>query len=249
MKPHVKIHLLIIGLMATAIVGCASIPGIAPSGEGELVQTDVKLDPVPPVNSAYKGRRVAVVSFPDKTILSSYPWLRPWLGRASTDLLVEFLLQAGFRVVGGKDELNAIVEELELTETGLIDPAKAARIGKLLGTELLFVGSITDYGEVIGGGKRSVGYGGYGVDIGGQTLNYNVQVAGRLVNVETREILASATASQTQQFKVGGGTVLTPHGRAASQDEIRVRQETAGRVFQKALNDLTIKIVNRVNPL
>ncbi|MBI4641635.1 MAG: hypothetical protein HY731_13130 [Candidatus Tectomicrobia bacterium] len=248
MKAKSKFHLLVISLLVILITGCASA-ALTPSSEGELVKTDIQLDSVPKLTSSYKGRTVAIVSFPDKTILSSYPWLRPWLGSASADFLVEFLIESGFRVIGGKEELKAAYEELELSESGFVNTAKAAQIGKMLGAEFLFVGSVTDYNEVITGGKKAIGLFGYAVDIGGQTINYTVQVAGRLLNVETREIMVASTASYKKEFSVGGGSILTPYGRAASQQEITVRRETAGRVFQKALNNLAVKIVNQLNNL
>ena len=75
-----------------------------------------------------------------------------------------------------RDKIDFILKELELAESGKIDPATAARIGKMLGAQLMVFGSITQ------------------LDKG------NGRMIARVVKVETSEIILSADKEGKPNF-------------------------------------------------
>ncbi len=224
----------------TMLGGCSAMQ---PSDEGTVSKSaDVDLQPIPKVAPPHAGKKVAAVAFVNRSI-SQYAFL----GDSAPDFLAEFLREAGFRVVEGTgSQLSAVNKELEYNTSGLVDPATAATLGKQLGTDYVFVGSVTDYEEVKtkgGGGLNLMGYG-LGSDSGG--ITYNIQVSGRLVDIRTREILASKSESYKKTFSVKGGNIDTPWGGANMGQETEVTNQTGGKILQVCLNRLMIDIVNQL---
>ena len=235
--------LLVVGLFLT---GCETMEGIAGKpGEAQFKAEAVALKSIPKLTSQFRGQRVAVFSFVNKT-LSQYPFL----GNASSDFLMEFLQEAGFRTVEARGpELEKIMAELKYSISDLVDEATAAKVGKHLGTNLAFLGSVTDFNIVKGKGERGMTVGGWSFGGSEGSISYSVQVGGRLVDVETREILAARTSSYSKVFNVAGGKVVTPWGSVSQAQEVAVVNETGGKILQQALNDMMIKIVDRLNTL
>jgi hypothetical protein len=111
------------------------------------------------------------------------------------------------------------------------------------------MGSVTDFNVVKGKGQRGIQIGGYAVGGAEGSITYSVQVVGRLVDIETREILASRTSGFNKVFNVAGGRVVTPWGSFGQEQEVTVINETGGKILQQALNDMLIKIVERLNSM
>ncbi len=201
------------------------------------------LQPIPEVSDKFFGQKVAIFSFVNKS-LSRYAFL----GNASSDFLIEFLQDAGFRTIEATGpEFDKIMRELRHNVSDLVDDDTAAQVGKHLGTNLAFMGSVTDFNIVKGKGRRGISIGGFGLGGSGGSIAYTVQVAGRLVDIETREILASKTSVIKKVFKVSGGSFVTPWGSFSQDADVNVVNETGGRILQQALNDMMIKMVKRLN--
>ena len=69
-----------------------------------------------------------------------------------------------YRVIE-RSRLNDVLNEQGLTDSGLVDPGTAAQIGRLLGAELIMVGSITQFDLQ----ERGTGFGLFGFSLGNQT--------------------------------------------------------------------------------
>ncbi len=103
-------------LLALALAACVSGPQVA-------------------IKRSYdfrKIRRVAVVAFSGTG------------GDAASDLLAQALLARGADVVERK-QLDAMLAEAHLNVSGALDPATVRQIGKLLGVDALFFGSVTSF--------------------------------------------------------------------------------------------------------
>lgn len=225
---------------AAMLGGCSALQ---PASEGTISKSaDVDLQPIPKVGAPHNGKKVAAAAFVNRSI-SQYAFL----GDAAPDYLAEFLREAGFRVVEGTSaQLGAVNKELEYNTSGLVDPATAATLGKQLGTDYVFIGSVTDYEEVKAKGGGGVNVMGWGLGSGSGGITYNIQIAGRLIDIRTREILASKTTSFKKTFEVKGGAVQTPWGGADLDQEVEVSNQTGGKVLQVCLNRLMIDIVNQL---
>lgn len=226
--------------LVTLLGGCSAMQ---PSDEGTISKSaDVDLQPIPKVGSPHAGKKVAAVAFVNRSI-SQYAFL----GDSAPDFLAEFLREAGFRVVEGTGaQLAAVNKELEYNTSGLVDPATAATLGKQLGTDYVFVGSVTDYEEVKAKGGGGLNVMGWGLGSGSGGITYNIQVSGRLVDIRTREILASKSTSFKKTFNVKGGSIETPWGGANMDQEVEVSNQTGGKVLQVCLNRLMIEIVGQL---
>lgn len=75
-----------------------------------------------------------------------------------------------------RDKIDYILREIELAEAGKIDKATAARVGKMLGAQLMVFGSIT------------------------QLDGKNARMIARVVNVETSEIITSVSKEGKPDF-------------------------------------------------
>jgi curli biogenesis system outer membrane secretion channel CsgG len=87
--------------------------------------------------------RIAVLEFKNKA--DNQYW---WSGGAEAmqDVFVTELVKSGkFRVVE-REQLQALMQEKNLSLSGDIDPATAVRVGKLLGVNYLLTGAVTEYG-------------------------------------------------------------------------------------------------------
>jgi len=244
MKFTLKYSIRTLGI-AALVVGLAGIGCSSPSAEPSYQSTDIKTKAVPPVKSPFRGSRVAAVPFTNRT-LSRYRFL----GDATVDLIPENLIQAGFRPIEAStkgSELDKVLDELKYSQSANVDPTKAVAVGKHLGAQYVFVGGVNNYKEVKASGNKGVNLGGFALGGGQGTITYDIQVSGRLVSVETREIIASTTVAHSETFKVQGGRVRTPWGGFNQSESIKVQQEVGGKVLNHAMNRMMIKIVNQIN--
>jgi len=133
-------------------------------------------------------KRVAVVDFEDR---AHYGYD---IGKGVADMLVTALVESKKFMVIERTELEKVLEEQGLGQSGAVTPQSAAKVGQLLGAEMLVTGSVTEFGEKeskVGGGLGRLG----GLNLGVSKKMARVAVDIRLVNVNTGEIVAAKSAS------------------------------------------------------
>jgi curli biogenesis system outer membrane secretion channel CsgG len=108
--------------------------------------------------------------------------------RATNQLIDELLAYDRLRIVE-REKLDLILEELKLGTTGLVDATQVKRVGNLLGVDALLFAVLESAGS-----KEQVRSALIAKSVKRETV---VTMTGRLVHVETGEILASAEVSQT----------------------------------------------------
>lgn len=91
--------------------------------------------------SAHAGEKVAVLDF--KSILAP-----PELGMAVAEILRTELIGVGDYTVIERGMLEGLIKEQELQLTGAVDSETAVAIGKLVGAQLVVIGSIVKTGSV-----------------------------------------------------------------------------------------------------
>jgi curli biogenesis system outer membrane secretion channel CsgG len=132
-------------------------------------------------------KRVAVVDFEDR---AHYGYD---IGKGVADMLVTALVESKKFMVIERTELEQVLNEQGLGQSGLVTPQSAAKVGQLLGAEMLVTGSVTEFGEKeskVGGGLGRLG----GLNVGVSKKKARVAVDVRLVNVNTGEIVAAKSA-------------------------------------------------------
>ncbi len=230
-----------------AAAGCgATGPGSGGPGSAVFKSADAPTASITKLNEKFKGKRVTTFAFLNKS-LSRYRFL----GNASSDYLLEFLQEAGFRTVEGSSSpgMKKVLGELRYGLSDMVDVKTAVAAGQHLGTDLVFLGAVTDYNVVKAKSTKGISYGGISIGGSGGSITYSVQAVGRVIDVKTREILAVATSTYMKKFPVQGGVIKTPWGSMGSSEKVEVINETGGRILQQALRQIMNKIVRRLNSL
>jgi curli biogenesis system outer membrane secretion channel CsgG len=143
--------------------------------------------------------KVAIWEF-DNNAAHSY-WYWDKLGPAARNLIdTEFsenkLLANKFSVVE-RDKLNLVLKEQGLAQTGAVDPATAAKVGKILGVKYIILGGIDKFDV----NKNSGAIGRFGV--GGSLTQANATITLRVVDSTTAERVISIGGDGG--VKKGGG--------------------------------------------
>jgi len=161
-----------------------------------------------PAVHAENKPRVAILEFKNKVEGWRWGWYKA--GEAVQDMLVTELVKKGKYRVIEREQLQAMMQEKNLSLSGDIDPRTAVKAGKMLGVEYLCTGALTELGEA----RRSVNvpggfFGGPNVHVGSNKMDAAVDA--RCFNTSTGEIVWAETSKEsTSDSKVyvngaGGG--------------------------------------------
>ncbi len=174
--------------------------------------------------------RIAVANFENS---STWAWWGDNLGRAAADELATQLVQTGKYTVIERAQLDAILQEQGLGASGAVTSATAAKVGKLLGVQVLLTGSITAFSVK----RTSIGLRG----IGGSYANAESKLDARLVNTETGEIMVVAVGQGNK--RMGGGYFK---GVSAEQT---FDQGAAQEALRPAVEQVVLKLGEQVGAL
>ena len=145
-----------------------------------------------PVVAMAQPVRVAVMNFENN---STWSYWGDNLGKAAADELVTQLFRTGSFSLVERTQLEALLAEQDLGASGAVDTSTAARIGQLLGVQLILTGSITQFSiEHTSGGLRS-----FGASVSRAESVLDV----RMVNTTTGEIMLAESGEGRKTF--GGG--------------------------------------------
>jgi len=141
--------------------------------------------------------RIAVLEFKNKAVSR---WWSHGGAEAAQDVFVTELAKGGkFRVVE-REQLEALMQEKNLTLSGDLDPSTAVRVGKLLGVNYLLTGTVVEFGITKKGAAARGARRGRAVFV--------AAVNARLIDTSTGEIVwadeASAEESSVKGVGVGG---------------------------------------------
>jgi curli biogenesis system outer membrane secretion channel CsgG len=114
--------------------------------------------------------------------------------------LTHALVQVGTFSVIERSRVLAVLAEQDLGQSGLIDPATAAQVGRTLGVDYVVLGSVTRFNLEEG----RAGGGILGIGGSSRRVSAEVQLTARLVNTTTAEIVAVAEGSGSDSHRGGG---------------------------------------------
>lgn len=139
-------------------------------------------------------KRVAVIDFGGQR------------GNLAADFMLQNLLARGVEVVE-RQRINAVMRELNITHTSAFKPSTAKKIGKILGVDALFSGSVADISDAAS----------YIVTTGEQAFsnvsrisNSSLSSGGSIMGVPDSQILTTAARVSliSRMIDVETGTVL-----------------------------------------
>lgn len=176
-----------------------------------------------PVLQAADKPRVAVLEFKNK---ADNQWWYHGGAEAAQDVFVTELFKSGkFRVVE-REQLEALMQEKNLTLSGDVDPATAVRVGKILGVNYLLTGSVTEYGVTdtsahAPGVRRLPGF-------SAGKRNFVAAMNARLIDTNTGEIVwADEARGEDSSVKVNVG------GFGGGADDSRMFDKVMKPVIQQ----------------
>ncbi len=178
--------------------------------------------------SKYKGlkKRIAVVEFENKSDYGRYN-----VGQGMSDMLTTALVKSGRFQVIERQALEKVMKEQKLGLTGAVTPQSAAQIGKILGVEVICVGSVSEFGEKkekTGIGSKKVG------GLGLKKTTARVAVDVRLINTTTAEIItAESVAKESSKRGISVATQEFHFGTGADFDKTLV-----GKATREAINEI-----------
>lgn len=145
--------------------------------------------------SENQKRKIAVIEFVDiKGNVTDF-------GRYISEKLITRLFQTKKFTVVERQQLNKIISEQKLSLTGIIEPASAQKLGRLIGVDAIAAGSITD-------------------------LTKSFDINARLISTETGEVFSAASVEilkdETVCNLMGGCGPL--NGKTAAGSEIDVNK-------------------------
>jgi curli biogenesis system outer membrane secretion channel CsgG len=210
--------------------------------------------------SAPRKMRVAVFDFdnpPAQTTTVHHmdsPWIpfnpapmkvvRTQVGQTISDLLVNQLVSDGKCQVIERQELKRVIQEQNLTNSDRVDPATAARIGRILGVDAMILGSVTRYD----GNDRTTGRG-HSYPFHESTksthdIKADVEIAVRVVSPDTAEIEAVAEGTgeaERNHVKEDNGDAYQGRGSPLADVE--------AEATKKAVADLAAQLEGRLAAL
>lgn len=202
----------------------------------------VLMSSLAPAASAKRGdgepeglkKMIAVVDFEDKTDRSRWHWTGPDPGQGMSDMLVTALVQSEkFRVME-REQLQHVLKEQDLGQSGRVTEQTAPAIGKLLGVTAVVYGSVSEFGYMssdTGGGIAGIG-GGF------SKTTARVSIDVRMIDTTTGEIiLADSADDEKSQMGLKLTTEDFSFGHKGKFDETLV-----GKATREAIDDLVKKI-------
>ena len=183
----------VIPIAALFLFGCAT------SGGYTNVDVDQEVS-YPPYDGPKK--RIAVLEFDNK--VNNKWWDRGWdVENRLAEMVITELIKTDRFVVVERGALNEVLSEQDLGASGRVREETAARIGEILGAQILVKGAITEFIEKESGGAGGILVSGLG--IGGSTNTGHVAMDMRLIDATTGQILHSERAEgKIKSSGIGG---------------------------------------------
>ena len=170
-----------------------------------------------------KKIRVAVMNFENN---SSWHYWGDNLGYAAVDELVTQLFGTSRFSLVERSQLDAILAEQNLSQSGRVNPSQAAEIGRILGVQLILTGSITKFSVDTKGG----GFGRFRAEYSEAESNLDV----RLISTDTAEIVFAGDGEGT--VRLGGIRVR----------DVNFQQDFDAGLAQEALRPAVEDVVRKI---
>ncbi len=186
-------------------------------------------------------KRIAVFDFDDKTNHAYHWWTGQPVGEGMADMLVTSLVKTGNYQVYERQEIQKIMQEQSMGQTGAVTQESAAQVGKLLGVELAIFGAVTEFGYsegTVGGALKQKGLG-----LGVKSTKATVAVDVRFVNTTTGEIITAESVRKEESKK--GLSVST--AKIDYENQSAFDESIVGKATRQAV-DAVVEFVNNTTP-
>ncbi len=181
--------------------------------------------------------RIAVFDF-DYASVGYYSYWRRYAwgnGKGVSNILVDKLVKSGNFSVIERTKIDSILQEQDFGASGRVDSNTAAKIGRLLGVELVVFGSVTSANiEKNRGNFGRIKLPIFGrVRVRGSDRKANVKLNVRVVNTTTGEIILSAEGNGSSNQTDGGLSSYKVYvNKSSNKDDQLLTLATADAINQ-----------------
>jgi len=148
--------------------------------------------------------RIGVLRFTNQT---SAGWWSASVGSELSDMLVsELVITKAFQVLERK-ELDSVLTEQDLGNSGRISAATKAKMGNIKGAKFIVAATVSSYEENTSGGGGGISVG--GISLGGKKEKTYIACDLKVVDTETGEIVDTRTIeAESSGIGLGGGVSI-----------------------------------------
>ncbi len=183
------------------------------------------------VSFAGEKPRMGVLRFTNHT---NAGWWNNSTGSELQDMLASELRSTKSFQVLERKEIGAVMLEQDLGESGRVDRATRAKIGKIKGAQYLVAGTVSSYEENTSG--TGGGFGVAGFHIGGEKRTAYIAVDLKVIDTTTGEIVDSRTveaSSSSGGLSLGGSSGIFSGGLS------RYAKTPAGKAIRACIVEIT----------
>lgn len=200
--------------------------------------SQVKQEPA----QVYSGpkKRIAVMDFEDKVprqgeriglmqlLWGGGPAQSSSIGTGMSDMLTTALMQTGRFLVVERQNLEDVLKEQQLGASGMVNEQTSAKVGDLVGAQILIRGAVTEFQEKTGGSAGGFALPKFGIGV--KTASAHVAIDIKIYDVTTGVVLDAkniskeikesglAMAANVHGIKFGGAEFQkTPVGKAVRE--------------------------------
>ncbi|ABA23250.1 Curli production assembly/transport component CsgG [Trichormus variabilis ATCC 29413] len=185
--------------------------------------------------------RIAILDFDFSSVSNpSYLSLFPAGSKGVSDILVNRLVKSGNFVVVERSQLEAILREQDLGDSGRVDASTAAKIGRILGVEAVVIGSVTQFDVQ----QRRSGGGFLGFGAASTDTDALVKLNIRVVNTTTAEILFVAEGNGNESQSDTQVSVLGIGGGSSTSNEGKLLTKATEKAIDQVITELNTKSTN-----
>ncbi|HEV8586663.1 MAG TPA: CsgG/HfaB family protein [Methylomirabilota bacterium] len=204
-----------------------------PAAASGATASAAAIAPPPPLQGPRK--RVAVVRF-ESTGKFAQKYGDWDIGGGLAAQLTTALAESGYFVVVERAALSDVLREQEMALEKVVSKESAAKVGQVLGAQLLVKGAVTEFEQDAEGGGLKLGVGGLpgGVSLGGggNTVSAAVTIDLRFIDTSTSQVVKSVRADgkasrrgmaasiDTKQISLGGDAFKNTALGVATRDAI-----------------------------
>lgn len=185
--------------------------------------------------------RVAILPFDDGSIQGRERWWAPnWeVGRGVADELVTALFDTGkFRLIE-REQIQRVIDEQHLSKSCQIDSRTAARLGKILGVQVLIMGKVTEFSTDSVGAAIDTPR---GIGFGIKSNTARVTLDARMVDTTSAEIISTASGhGEKKQTSLGLRVDFTRIGFGSNE----FRKTNLGTALRDAVGQLAAQFATK----
>lgn len=204
--------------------------------------SQVKAEEQEVVYPPYSGpkKRIAVLTFENK--MSNRWWDRSWnIEDRLTEMVITELMKTNRFIVVERGSLNEVLAEQDLAVDGRVRRGTEARIGEVLGAQVLVKGAVTEFIEKESGGGAGIVL--RGIGIAGKSNTGHVAIDIRLIDATTGQILQSHRAEGKIKSTGIGGIAFF---RGIALGGTTYKKTALGKATRQAVVDATRFILDKM---